>query len=107
MGNIMEFQDTVDLEATQEVQEYNESLQASFNLPLKDHLNKLEQNIHQILRDLEGSRKEIVECDSAFKAFKDQYRLNNKLCGEMIVKEMGKTTEEFSLNMKNARNDLV
>ena len=48
-----------------------------------------------------------MECDSAFKAFKDQYRHNNKLCGEMIVKEMGKTTDEFSQNMKIARNDLV
>lgn len=89
-----------------EVDEYNQTLQESMQLSLKDHLDKLEAIVKNILGDLEHSKQEIVIIKKDFLEFDAAYHNNNKNFAGMIEKRMSLLNQDFDRMIKESRSDL-
>lgn len=96
-----------DSEFNNEVEEYNRTLQDSMQLSLKDHLDKLEDAVRNILGELEVSKKEIVIVRSDFDEFNSTYNNNNKNFNGMIEKRMNLLNKDFDRLIKESKSDLM
>lgn len=90
-----------------ETDEFNQTLEGSMQLSLKDHLDKLEVVVKGMLTDLETSKREIIGCKQGFIDFDAKYHNSNKDFAGMIEKRMTLLNEDFNRLIKESRSDLA